>query len=131
MGKESTRREVFDVLELEAREVHESPFGSVGVLHAGSELNGWWIWKEREEIDPEWTIFSCDDFLYIVRGALKLELRDAPDVVLEAGDAFVIPAGTAFRGYRWPRNSDEPCLFVAVSAAERETTKERVGQRPR
>ena len=131
MGKESTRREVFDVLELEAREVHESPFGSVGVLHAGSELNGWWIWKEREEIDPEWTIFSCDDFLYIVRGALKLELRDAPDVVLEAGDAFVIPAGTAFRGYRWPRNSDEPCLFVAVSAADRDVTKKPVGQRPR
>ncbi len=80
--------------------------------------------KEREEIDPEWTIFSRDDFLYVVRGALKLELRDAAEVVLEAGDAFVIPAGTAFRGYRWPRDSDEPCLFVAVSAAEREATKE-------
>ncbi len=119
-----TMGDVFDVLEREAREVHESPYGSVGVLHAGPDFDAWWIWKEREEIDPEWTIFSRDDFLYVVRGALKLELRDAAEVVLEAGDAFVIPAGTAFRGYRWPRDSDEPCLFVAVSAAEREATKE-------
>jgi len=131
MENESARREVFDVLEREAREVHESPFGSVGVLHAGSELSAWWIWKEREEIDPEWTTFSCDDFLYVVRGALKLELRDAAEVVLEAGDAFVIPAGTAFRGYRWPRDSEEPCLFVAVSAAERDAKKEPLGQPPR
>jgi len=124
-------RGVFDVPGREAHEVHESPFGSVGVLHAGSELSAWWIWKEREEIDPEWTIFSRDDFLYIVRGALKLELQGAEDVVLETGDAFVIPAGTAFRGFRWPRDSDEPCLFVAVSAADRQVRKEPLDEPPR
>ena len=117
----------FSVLRREADEVVESPYGSVGVLHRGSELNAWWIWKDRESLDPEWTVFSRDDFLHVVQGRLKLELRDAPDVLLEAGDVVVIPAGTAFRGYRWPRDSDEPCLFLAVSAADVETTKEPVG----
>lgn len=115
---------VLSAIRHEALEVRESPFGSVGVLHAGPELRAWWIWKEREQVDSEWTIFSREDFLYVVRGALKLELRDGDDVVLEAGDAFVIPAGAAFRGYRWPRESDEPCLFVAVSPADVETTRE-------
>ena len=56
---------------------------------------------------PSDTTGTGDDFLYVVRGALKLELREAPEIVLEAGDAFVIPAGTAFRGYRWPRDSGD------------------------
>ena len=120
----SAMRDVFHVLEREASEIHESPFGSVGVLHSGSELHAWWIWKDREDIDPEWTTFAHDDFLYVVRGALKLELRDARNVVLVAGDAFVIAAGRAFRGYRWPRDSEEPCVFIAVSTSARGGTKE-------
>ena len=116
----------FSVDERKALEVVESPFGSVGILHLGSDLNAWWIFKDREEIDPEWTIFSREDFLLVVRGGLKLELRDGADVVLGAGDSFVIPAGSAFRGYRWPRDSSEPCLFVAVSASDVVTTKLRV-----
>ena len=43
----------------EAVEITETPYGSVGLLHTGRELNVWWIHKEREEIDPEWTIFSA------------------------------------------------------------------------
>jgi quercetin dioxygenase-like cupin family protein len=84
----------------------------------------WWIWKEDEEVDPEWTSFSREDVLYVVQGTLRVELRDAPAVVLEAGDLFVIPAGAAFRGYRWPRDATEPCLFVAVTAAGAETRKD-------
>jgi len=103
--------------------VRETPFGSVGVLHSGSDLHAWWIWKQGEDVDPEWTAFTREDFLYVVRGALRLELRDGDAVVLDSGDVFVIPAGQAFRGYRWPRDSDEPCVFVAVSAADVETVK--------
>ena len=113
----------YSVLEGEAQEVTETPFGTVGVLHAGPELRAWWIRKDREELDPDWTIFGREDFLLVVRGTLKLELRDGGDVVLEAGDAYVIPAGTAFRGYRWPRDSEEPCMFVAVSPAAQEATR--------
>ncbi len=113
---------VFDVLEREAPEVHDSPFGSVGVLHDGADLKAWWIWKDREEVEPSWKIFSREDFLYVIQGQLKLEFRDAPEgsVVLGPGDCFVIPPGEAFRGYRYPRDSQEACLFVAVSPAEQE-----------
>lgn len=121
----------FSVLEREAHEVTESAFGTVGTLHTGTDLNVWWVWKEREDLDPEWTIFSREDVLYVVAGTLKLEFRDVSPVVLEAGDAFVIPAGVAFRGYRWPRDTDEPCLFVAVSVADVAMSKEPIGAESR
>lgn len=59
----------FSVLDREAHEVRETPYGSVGVLHEGSDLNAWWIWKEHEDVDPEWTTFSREDFLFVVQGA--------------------------------------------------------------
>jgi mannose-6-phosphate isomerase-like protein (cupin superfamily) len=117
----------FSVFRREAREVTETPFGSVGVLHAGDELRAWWIWKDRESGDPEWTVLSRDDFLYVVAGCLRLEVRDGPDFELVARDSVVIPAGTAFRGFRWPRDSEEACVFAAVSSADMETRKEPVG----
>lgn len=113
----------FDVLAGEAHDATESPFGSVGVLHSGTDLKAWWIRKEREDLDPEWTVFDREDFLYVVQGTLRLELRDREPITLEAGAAFVIPAQTPFRGYRWPRESDDPCLFIAVSAADVGETK--------
>lgn len=114
------------VASLEAHAITETPYGSVGVLHASRDLKAWWIWKEDDEIDPEWKVNSRDDLLYVLRGALKLELGDADELVLEAGTCFVIPAGTAFRGYRWPRDASEPCLFLAVSPGD-VTTSEPVG----
>ena len=116
---------VFDVVAREAVEVQDSPYGSVGVLHEGPDLKAWWIWKEREEIEPDWSMLTREDFPYVVRGALRLEFLDAPEggVTVEAGESYVIPAGKAFLGYRWPRESSEPCLFVAVSRADAEMTK--------
>lgn len=107
----------------EARETQETPFGSVGVLHASDDLKAWWIWKDGEALDPAWKVNTHDDFLFVVQGTMKLELRDLEDVVLETGDSFVIPAGAAFRGYRWPRDG-EPCLFVAVSPGDQATREE-------
>jgi mannose-6-phosphate isomerase-like protein (cupin superfamily) len=106
-----------------ALEVRATPFGSVGTLHASADLKAWWIWKEDEDVDPAWKLNTHDDFLYVVRGLLKLELRGHGDVVLEAGDSFVIPARMAFRGYRWPRDGG-PCLFVAVSPGAQVTSEE-------
>lgn len=104
-----------DVRALEALESRETAYGSVGVLHDGPDLRAWWIRKEGEAIDPEWSSLEREDLLYVVAGTLRLELEgDEPRD--RAGECFVIPAGRRFRGYRWPRDG-EPCLFLAVSPA--------------
>ena len=115
--------EVFSILRREARRIDETPFGSVGALHTGQNLHAWWILKDGEEVDPDWTVFSREDFLYVVQGTLELELADGPTMRLEAGQCFVIPAGQPFRGYRWPRDGEEPCMFLAVASADVETSK--------
>jgi mannose-6-phosphate isomerase-like protein (cupin superfamily) len=103
-----------DVIARQALSRTDSPFGSVGLLHAGSDLEAWWIWKDREENEPSLSVMDREDLLYIVQGSLRLELEGRDPIVLRAGDVFVIPAGTPFRGYRWPRNG-EPCQFIAVA----------------
>ena len=108
---------VLDVIAREALALEETPYGAVGTVHAGSDLDAWWIWKDGEDVDPELSVCDREDLLYVVRGELRLELEGREPVVLEAGDVFVIPAGTPFRGYRWPREDDEPCLFLAVAPA--------------
>lgn len=107
---------------LDAQTTHDTPYGSVGVLHAGDDLHAWWIWKLGEEVDPVLTTCDREDLIYVVRGKLKLELPDRT-ILLDVGDVFVIPAHTAFRGYRWPRDGDEPCLFLAVTPADAELVR--------
>jgi hypothetical protein len=43
--------------------------------------------------------------------------------VLQAGELFVIPAGTPFRGYRWPRENGERCRFLSVAQADATFTR--------
>lgn len=105
-----------DVVARQALSREESPYGAVGVLHAGPDLEAWWIWKDKEDVEPTFSTMDHEDLLYVVRGSLRLELEGWQPAVLRAGELFVIPAGTPFRGYRWPREG-EPCLFVAVAPA--------------
>jgi mannose-6-phosphate isomerase-like protein (cupin superfamily) len=105
-----------DVIARQALSQEDSPYGSVGVLHAGSDLEAWWIWKDGEEAEPALSVMDRDDLLYVVRGSLRLELEGRDPVVLRAGELVVIPAGTPFRSYRWPRDG-EPCLFLAIAPA--------------
>ena len=99
----------------QAVEQRETPFGAVGVVHDGPDLQAWWIWKDDEPVDPEWSTMENDDLLYVVEGGLRLELEGERPRDLGPGDCFVIPGGRRFRGYRWPRDG-APCLFLAVSA---------------
>jgi mannose-6-phosphate isomerase-like protein (cupin superfamily) len=101
----------------------DSPYGTVGVLHAGSDLNAWWIWKDGEEIEPTFSVMDRDDLLYVVQGALRLHIEGRESFVLRAGELFVIPAGTPFRGHRWPVEGGEPCLFLAVAPASASFTR--------
>jgi mannose-6-phosphate isomerase-like protein (cupin superfamily) len=98
----------------EALERRETPYGSVGVVHSGTGLQAWWIWKNDEAIDPEWSALESEDLLYVIEGTLRLELEGQPPRDLSPGECFVIPAGCRFRGYRWPRDGDS-CLFLAVT----------------
>ena len=93
------------------------PYGSVEELHAGADLEAWWILKDDEEIEQGRAVMDRDDLLYVTEGSLRLELAGREPFVLHAGELFVIPAGTPFRGYRWPRESGERCRFLAVAPA--------------
>jgi mannose-6-phosphate isomerase-like protein (cupin superfamily) len=114
--------EVVDVETQEASSVKLSPYGSVGVVHSGTDLKAWWVWKSDEEIEPTWAVVDREDLLYIIKGSLRLDLDGGESHVLRAGEAFVIPAGTRFRGYSWPRDT-APCLFLAVAPAEANFTR--------
>jgi len=105
-----------DVSAREALETRETAYGSVGVVHDGADLQAWWIWKDNEAIDPDWTVLDHEDLLYVIDGTLRLELEGEPPRDVASGECFVIPAGRRFRGYRWPRDG-EPCLFLAVTTA--------------
>ena len=98
------------------RLIERSPYGTVGVIHSGPDLEAWWIWKFDEEVEPTFAVMDKEDLLYVVRGSLRLELQGRETQELGPGQTFVIPAGTPFRGYRWPREG-EPCLFLAVAPA--------------
>ena len=105
-----------DIIAREALSVENTPYGAVGTLHSGEDLQAWWVWKDEEEIEPTLSVLDRDDLLYVIRGSLRLELEGREPVILGAGEMTVIPAGTPFRGYRWPR-AGEPCQFLAVAPA--------------
>jgi mannose-6-phosphate isomerase-like protein (cupin superfamily) len=108
--------EVVDVAGREASSVEESAYGSVGVVHSGDDLDVWWIWKDGEDVEPAPAVLDREDLLFVISGSLRLELEGHETRVVGPGQAVVIPAGTPFRGYRWPRDG-EPCLFLAVAPA--------------
>jgi mannose-6-phosphate isomerase-like protein (cupin superfamily) len=102
------------VIGREALAEEQSPFGAVGVIHSGSDLDAWWIWKDGEDVEPTFAVMDREDLLFVIRGSLRLELEGGESHVLGPGSACVIPAGKPFRGYRWPRDG-APCLFLAVA----------------
>jgi mannose-6-phosphate isomerase-like protein (cupin superfamily) len=95
--------------------IRRTPYGTVEDVHAGTDLDAWWIVKKDEEIEPRPAVMDRDDLLYVAEGSLRLELAGREPFMLHAGELFVIPAGTPFRGYRWPRESTEACRFLAVA----------------
>jgi mannose-6-phosphate isomerase-like protein (cupin superfamily) len=113
---------VLDVLAQEALAIGVSRFGSVGVVHSGEDIEAWWICKDEEDLEPTLAAMDHEDLLFVIRGSLRLELEGRESCVTRAGEVFVIPAGTPFRGYRWPRDG-EPCLFLAVAPAGSKFTR--------
>jgi mannose-6-phosphate isomerase-like protein (cupin superfamily) len=111
-----------DLISRQALAIEESPWGAVGTIHSGADLEAWWICKDDEEVEPTLAVMDHDDLLYVIQGALRLELEGRESHVISAGQLYVIPAGVPFRGYRWPRDG-EPCLFLAVAPADASFTR--------
>lgn len=115
--------DVINVNERQALSERDSPYGAIGVVHSGADLDAWWIWKDDEEVEPTFAVTDREDLLYVIQGSLRLELEGGESHVIGAGEAYVIPAGRPFRGYRWPRDG-EPCLFLAVAPAGASFTRQ-------
>lgn len=112
-----------DIAALEALSAHDTPYGSIGIVHAGEELHASWVRKDGEEVDPALTTCTREELLCVIRGTLRLELPNSIVHDLDAGSVFVIPPRTPFRAYRWPRESEEPCLYLAVVPADAELSR--------
>jgi mannose-6-phosphate isomerase-like protein (cupin superfamily) len=107
---------VIDLIERQALTMEESSFGAVGLVHSGPDLEAWLVRKDDEDVEPTLAVMDRDDLLVVIEGSLRLELDGEESRLLRAGHLCVIPAGTPFRGYRWPRDG-EACLFLAVTLA--------------
>lgn len=116
MDNHPTPPQVFHVLEGQALQVQPGPYGAVGTLFSGEGLEAVWISKQYEVINSAW--FSQDgvDLLVVLQGQLRIEFAnpDFPPYLLQPGDALVLPSRTACRAYRWPRNTEQGTVFLAV-----------------
>lgn len=110
---------VFHTLAGDALETSPSPYGSVGRVFTGEGLELVWVRKEAEDVDPGWFSQSTVDLLVLLQGGLRCEFEDASLLTkdLVPGDVLVLPARTACRAYRWPRDQAEATIFVAVYPA--------------
>ena len=107
---------VFNVLAGEASHVRATPFGDVGTVFSGQQMEFVWISKHGEPIDENWFSMKEVDLIMVVQGELKLEF-DSPaqrDRVLRVGEVLVLPAEARCRAFRWPRDSHHATIFVAA-----------------
>jgi hypothetical protein len=108
--------QVFHVLKNQALEVQSSPYGAVGTLFRGEGLEAAWIYKQNEAIDSDWFSQDSVDLLVVLQGQLRIEFANPgfPPYLLQPGDVLVLPARTACRAYRWPRDAEQGTVFLAV-----------------
>ena len=107
---------IFHILRYEALEIQHSSFGSVGKLFRGEGIEAVWVKKQNEEIEPNWFSQSMVDLILVLQGKLKVEYErtDLAPSILEPGDMIVLPPETRCRAYRWPRETEEATLFLAM-----------------
>jgi hypothetical protein len=98
--------------------VRATPYGSVGTVLDGGTTEVVWVSKHDEDIDPGWFSQPDTDVLCVITGQLRVEFKADPGnaVTLGQGDVLVLPPDTACRAYRWPRDSAQAAVFLAVTA---------------
>lgn len=107
----------FNIFSGEAPRVQKTPYGAVGTMVDDAEIEVVWVAKQDDAIDTEWYSQEELDVLCLARGRLRVEFADehSPARTLREGDVLVIPPGTRCRAYRWPRESTEPAIFIAIT----------------
>jgi mannose-6-phosphate isomerase-like protein (cupin superfamily) len=107
----------FNVFNGEAPDVRMTPYGPVGTMVDDHGVEVVWVVKQDEAIDPEWYSQEQLDVLYVVRGMLRIEFADdiSATRTLKEGELLAIPPGTRCRAYRWPRESRERVIFLAIT----------------
>lgn len=105
----------FRILERDALEIHETPYGAVGTLYSGDSIEAQWIAKQNEAIDPEFFTSPRVDLILVVQGHLRVEFEDprAEAVTLGPAELLVLQPNVACRAYCWPRDAAAPTVFVA------------------
>ena len=119
---EITRRiRVFHVLEGDALQIKSTPYGHVGRLYGDERIEAVWVRKQEEAINPEWFSQSTVDLILVMQGQLNVEFEgETKDRLLRQGDLLVLPGDTRCKAYRWPRESEEAAIFLAVYPVEHE-----------
>lgn len=132
IGEAMLNPRVLNVLRGQALDIKQTPFGRVGRLFTGEDLEAVWVSKQSEEIDPDWFSQEQIDLILVVQGQLRFEFEreDLEPRALVTGDFMILPAGTRCRAYRWPRERPEPSIFVAVYPAARGSGEESGVQKP-
>lgn len=78
-----------------------SKFDQIGDMWSpriAAEFNGLHVKLARGQGEFMWhTHKETDEFFWIHRGAVEIQMRDRPSVQLTAGDVFVVPAGVEHR----------------------------------
>jgi uncharacterized protein YjlB len=116
VGAGDPQPRLYRIFQSEAGSVRSALFGEVGKIFSGSGMEVVWVSKQGEEIDPDWFVSAQHDVLVVIQGRLKVEFESAAhnDLVLEVGDALVLPPACRCRAYRWPRESQEAAVFLAA-----------------
>jgi quercetin dioxygenase-like cupin family protein len=101
-----------------AGEVRATRYGSVGTILDCDSTEVVWVCKQAEDIDPAWFSQPDTDVLCVVAGQLRVEFKaeSSTTLTLRQGDVLVLPPDTACRAYRWPRDSKQAAVFLAVTA---------------
>lgn len=120
-GSPGSEVRVLSVLSGEAAHVRRTPFGDVGTVFSGPDLEVVWVSKLGEPVDEHWFCSHDPDVILVVQGELKFEFEDPgqPDLVLGVGDVLTLPAQTRCRAYSWPRHAGQQAVFVAAYPASR------------
>ncbi len=116
--------EVFRVPLKEALEVQTSRTGDVGRLFTGEGLEAEWVYKKQEDVDADWFCYPSVDLLVVIEGQLKVEFErnGLEPRLLNPGDVLVVPPNTRCRAFRWPPESPDAAIFVAVHPAHAPTS---------